>query len=262
MLFRSWAVTVTYEYYLDGTPIAYSDIRNAGLYTVKAVFATNRPNYKAPAPVETNLTIAKAKVNVRNAELFSFADGAKQYTGSALSLEVTKYPTDLVDVYGYEIKGGGEAINAGEYVVVVTFTLKDSTNYEFENGNTLEANLVIEAKSVTLADLGLAWNYTNMAGYDADTNSILVTYGETFSHTMTLTEESLAKLAENGIVVSYETRNSALAVVDGPVTLRGSYVTTATFTVTGGGTEIADAEFTMEIECAISPVRRAPGLPL
>ena len=83
-----------------------------------------------------------------------------------------------------------------------------------------------------------------MAGYDADTNAIRVAYGTTFSYEMTLDEASLAALAEKGITVSYETvkgTNDGTVAVTGPVTLRGVYATTATFTAEGNY-KIADSE--------------------
>ncbi|MBO7292715.1 MAG: hypothetical protein J6V07_02135, partial [Clostridia bacterium] len=261
-----WAVTVTYEYYLDGNPIAYADIKNAVTYTVKAVFTTNRPHHKNPDTIETTLTIAKAKINVKNSDLFAFGDDAKitkEYTGSAPSLEeVTKYPTDLVEIDGYAIKDGVEAINVGEYKVVVTFKLKDSVNYEFENGSTLEADLEIIPQVVTLADLGLSWNYANMEGYNATANAIHVVYGQTFSYEMTLDAASLAKLEERGITVSYTTTDGSFATVTAPVTLRGVYATEATFSAEGGNYTIADTAFTMEIDWAISTAEADSWTPI
>ena len=334
---EGWAVTVKYEYYLNGNLLnGISDIKDAGTYTVKAVFTTNRKDFKNPTAIETALVIEPKPVNVGG---FVFTGTTVTYTGSALTPDVKDLPdyleveysvTDAINAGTYDmiatfkitdsnyvfendvatrevtlviepkpVNVGGfvftgttvtytgsaltpdvkdlpdyleveysvtDAINAGTYDMIATFKITDS-NYVFENDvATREVTLVIAPKPVTLAELGLAWNYANMAGYDAAANAIRVAKDATFSYEMTLDAASLEALAEKGITVTYTTVKvveDGTEAVTGAVTLRGNYTTTATFTCAEGGNyKIADTEGVFEIDWVICSNEQGSWTPI
>ena len=206
---------------------------------------------------KVTLVIAPKPVNVGN---FIFTD-TQTYTGSALTPDVKDLP-DYLKVE-YDIT---DAINAGTYDMIATFKIVGN-NYVFENDvATREVTLVIAPKPVTLAELGLAWNYANMAGYDAATKTIRVAYGTGFSYEMTLDADSLAALAERGITVSYTTvkvEANGNQAVTAPITQYGTYTTTATFTCAEGGNyTITDSEFTIEIGWTICTTEQDSWTPV
>ena len=81
---------------------------------------------------------------------------------------------------------------------------------------------------------------------------------------MTLDDASLAALAEKGITVSYATvkaTNSGTVSVTAPITLRGVYATTATFTAEGNY-KIAEGETAFAIDWTICSTEDGSWTPI
>ncbi|MBO7292840.1 MAG: hypothetical protein J6V07_02785, partial [Clostridia bacterium] len=216
-----------YKYYLGENEIALKDIKNAGTYTVKAVFTNKAANHKTPAPIVTTLTIKKAKLDVNS---FTLEDATVIYNGSAHTIAADGY--SQYATVRYEITKGGsvvaEAINAGRYTVTATFTLTND-NYEFLNGeDSLAATLLINPQTV------------DVSGVVFGDKEVYYT-GEAFSHGLTLGADLSDKVdvtytiegvpGNSATEIDTYTIVATLSPTNGNYTLTGTTTLSATLTI-------------------------------
>ncbi len=139
--------------YLEGLPdgvtlLAYelNSAINAGSYRLSAVLDYDRENYYPPKVPESWLIIEKCKIR-------PYIPGSVEYDN--------RYHTPLIEenpLYSVSSAGG---VSAGKYTV--TFTLKDSANYEFESGvNTAVFEIAPRYVTVRINDDGKS--YTVISG--------------------------------------------------------------------------------------------------
>lgn len=144
----------------DGAVVTYAYAKNdaavdaaidAGTYTVTATIS-----YNGESEIKTaTLTINKKAVAVGA----TFANGTAAYTGAAMSYEAaTGFDAALFNVaYTYS----ADMINAGEYDVTATFTLKDAANYEIDGAATATAKFVITKAPIDLSAVAFPAAGTN-----------------------------------------------------------------------------------------------------
>lgn len=127
---------IVYEYYLGETKLSSAPV-NAGVYTVKAIYAGDE-NHEAKT-VEATLTIQKAtpKLDVRNLEVTY--DGNEHPVVAELSNGATPTIT-------YNTTDGKAPINAGEYTAVVSYAGDENHNCI----NDVTVNIVIKKVVLTL----------------------------------------------------------------------------------------------------------------
>jgi len=157
----------------------------AGTYYVKAT-VTGTDDYTGLEST-VSFTIAKAKLDEPNASL------THTYTGSSITVSYTGFDSDTMTVSGDE-----SATNAGSYAL--SFTLKDTVNYEWNTGSNGSVAWIISKATYNMSAISFA--------------STEVTYNGT------LRSIAITGTLPNGVSVSYE----------GAGTTVGSYVITASFT--------------------------------
>ena len=110
-------VTVAYEYYLGETKV--EEAKDAGVYTVKAVFTVDEKIYNTVKPMTAKLTISYNMAGI------TLTGTTVVYDGSAKTLEIAGILPEGVTV-AYEYYLGEtkvtEAKNAGEYTVKAVFS--------------------------------------------------------------------------------------------------------------------------------------------
>ncbi len=119
----------------------------AGEYTFSVIISYDEKNYLSPQIPDCTLTITKAKLAIPS-------DIKVEYNGSSVAL-----PSSSL----YVIASGSEIKNSGEYMV--TYTLTDSNNYVFENGDIeCKSRITVSPRElkVTVADFKLYWLETDI----------------------------------------------------------------------------------------------------
>ena len=96
---------------------------SAGNYTA-VISLTPSNNYNKPQNINLAWTIAKADINVQNVAL---QDNNLEYNGQLLTVALD--PTTIPNGLTAQIVSGGSATEPGNYNAEVSFTLRDSENY-------------------------------------------------------------------------------------------------------------------------------------
>ncbi len=120
----------------------------AGEYTFSVILSYDEENYLPPDITDCTLTITKAKIALP-------ADLAVEYNGSSVIL-----PENSLWI----ATSGSTVKDSGEYKV--TYSLSDSNNYVFENGESIyEGKITVSPRklTVTVADFTLYWLETDIS---------------------------------------------------------------------------------------------------
>ena len=179
-----------------------------GEYPVTATFSFKNPadanNYNLPAPMTATLTIGAGEFDL---SVYNFADRTLPYTGSdnkpvfaaveGLAITVTmKKDGAAVD----------EAIEPGEYEVTVSFTVTDATLYVEPDDKTfiltVDEKPLIKLELIDLSGITFTWKYSDPFAADGT------------EKTVTLSDETLAALAEIGVTVEEYENNVKTAAGD------------------------------------------------
>lgn len=115
---------------------------NAGEYTFSVILSYDEENYIPPEIADCTLTIAKATIAAPS-------DLTVEYSGSSVTLPTSPLLT---------VTSNSTVKDSGEYNI--TYSLSDSNNYVFENGeSTYEGRIIVSPRklTVTVSDLTLYW---------------------------------------------------------------------------------------------------------
>lgn len=218
---------VIYTYEKDGVSYGSNGVTEAGVYFVTAHFTADG-NHIAPGDITVKLTITGSEIDL-DANI-SFNDNTSAiYNGTAQKILISGSAEGVTGVtYTYYRKSGStrtpisesEVVNAGEYVIVATFTADN--NHSFKGGkNTLEANLTIGAANLAVKANGVTVVYGEAA----------VTNGYTLSGLAAGDTETSVGLTVNMAINGYIAGVTEVGSLNGAVTLTAT-VASANYTIT------------------------------
>lgn len=179
-----------------------------GEYEITATFSFKDPadanNYNLPAPMTATLTIGAGQFDLST---YNFADRELPYTGVD---QTPRFAATQGLAFIVTMKKDGapvtEAVEPGDYEVTVSFEVTDPTLYVKPDDKTFTLTILdkplIELEIVDLSGITFVWTYTEPFIYDGT------------QKTVTLSDETLAALAEIGVTVEEYGNNVKTGVGD------------------------------------------------
>ena len=226
-------VSVSYTYKQNGAPVA--EMKDAGVYTVTATFASDDPSYiLTSTTLEGTFTISKAEINTDGVAFP--ADNTAVFNGEAKTFVVENLPAGVSVTYTYTLNGElvDEMKAAGVYTVTATF-ISDDPNYT-PTSTTLEGTFTISKAEINTD--GVAFPADNTAVFNGEAKTFVVENlpaGVSVTYTYTLNGELVDEMKAAGVY----TVTANLSADDSNYYVSSATVT-ATFTITAKQINVAE----------------------